>query len=73
MKEPSRSQAGIECGIEWPIAYETSILEAGIDFSSRIRAHSLFLSESFRRKLFLGGINSMAKSIPHEESMSRNR
>ncbi len=48
MKEPSRSEAGTECGIESPIAYETSYLEARIDFSFRTCTLSFFLSETLR-------------------------
>jgi hypothetical protein len=32
-KEPSRNRVGTEYGLELPIALETSILEAEIDFS----------------------------------------
>ncbi len=42
MQEPSRNKVGTECEIESPIAHSTSILGAGMDFSSRIRALSLF-------------------------------
>jgi hypothetical protein len=57
--ELSRNKVGTECGIESLIAHVTSILDAGIDFSSR-------------RNRFLRGINSTAESIPPEESVTRN-
>ncbi len=53
------NREGTECGIESPIAYETSILEAGIEFSSSTRALSFFL-----RKMHIGGIDFCEESIP---------
>ncbi len=72
-QESSRNWVGRECGIELPIAHETSILESGIDFSSSrycTCALSLFLSVSFRN-FHRGGIDSCQDSIPPEESMLR--
>ncbi len=66
--------------MESPIAHETSILEAGIDFSSIVQYMcplSLFKcitqKLSYRRNWFLRGIHSMGESIPAEESIPRNR
>jgi hypothetical protein len=40
--ELCRNRVGTECEIESRIAHPTSILEAGMNFSSRIRLPSLF-------------------------------
>ncbi len=52
-----RHQDGTECGIESSFAHETSILEAGIDFSSSTYVLSLFLSVSLRN-FHTGGIDA---------------
>ncbi len=54
-------------GIESPIAYETSILEAGMDISSRTCALSLSF-QVYRLEVFI-----YEESIPPEEAMPRNR
>jgi hypothetical protein len=70
--EPCKNQIGIKCGIESPSAHETSVLEAGIDFSSSTCAPSLFLIYHF--KIFTQEeFSHMAESIPPVESIPRNR
>ncbi len=53
--------------VEWPIAHDTSVLEAGIDFSSRTCALSLYLY-MYHLEIFI-----QDESIPPDESTLWNR
>jgi hypothetical protein len=55
-------------GMESLIAHETSVLEAGIDFSSGTLC-PLSLSKFITRNFHTGGNDSLFEPIPHEKSV----